>query len=147
METMSSQCAACGAPLPSVGTFCPACGTAAVAPKPALGTTGGIPDRIAGALAYVLILPAIFFLVRAPYNKNRFIRFHSWQSILVGAVTVILFAALLAMMGRVLVIAAGLIIAVGWGLLWLVLMVKALQGEIFKLPLVGKLAEKQANPS
>ncbi len=32
-------------------------------------------------LAYVTIIPAIIFLVLEPYNKNRFIRFHSFQSI------------------------------------------------------------------
>jgi uncharacterized membrane protein len=30
----------------------------------------------------------------------------------------------------------------GWGILWLVLLVKALQGESFHLPGVGTLAEK-----
>jgi uncharacterized membrane protein len=38
-------------------------------------------DNVAGMLAYITIIPAIVFLVMEPYNRNRFIRFHSWQSI------------------------------------------------------------------
>jgi uncharacterized membrane protein len=32
--------------------------------------------------------------------------------------------------------------SLGWVILWLVLVVKALQGTTFKLPLIGNLAEK-----
>ena len=32
-------------------------------------------------LCYVTLIPAIIFLVVAPYNQNRLIRFHAWQSI------------------------------------------------------------------
>ena len=39
----------------------------------------GWPPNTAGALAYVTIIPAILFLVMEPYNKDRFIRFHSFQ--------------------------------------------------------------------
>src|ERR1700758_2875998 len=104
METMSSLCAACGASLPGIGSFCPACGTPVDEPKPVLGKTGGIPDRVAGALGYVFVVPAIFFLLRDPFKKNRFIRFHAWQSILVAAVTAVLFSLLFLAMGRVVVI-------------------------------------------
>ena len=143
METASTPCTACGAPLPGVGSFCPACGSR-TQPKPVLGTTGGLPDRIAGALAYVTVLPAIFFLLREPFKKNRFIRFHSWQSILLAAVTVLLFGAVLLAMGQVAMILTGAILAVGWFILWVVLIVKALQGEVFALPLIGKLADRQS---
>jgi len=32
-------------------------------------------------LGYVTIIPAIVFLLIAPYNKSRFVRFHSFQCI------------------------------------------------------------------
>jgi uncharacterized membrane protein len=146
METMTSLCAECGASLPGVGTYCPACGTSVGEPKPVLGKTGGIPDQIAGALAYVFVIPAIVFLLRDPFKRNRFIRFHAWQSILVAIATAVVFSALLTMMGKVLVIFASFIVAVGWFILWLVLMVKALQGEMFELPWIGALAKRQAGP-
>jgi uncharacterized membrane protein len=145
METSPRQCTSCGGPMPEVGTFCPACGTPAGRPRPVLGKTGGIPDRIAGALAYLFVIPAIVFLLREPFKRNRFIRFHAWQSILVTVVTLILFSALLPVMGLALVILVSTILAMGCFILWLVLMIKALQGETFELPLLGRLAERQAD--
>jgi uncharacterized membrane protein len=43
--------------------------------------TGGLVDNVAGMLAYVTIIPSIVVLVLEPFNKNRFIRFHSFQNI------------------------------------------------------------------
>ena len=42
-------------------------------------TTTGLTDNVAGALAYVTIIPAILFLVLEPYNRRPFIRFHAFQ--------------------------------------------------------------------
>ncbi len=50
-------------------------------PQPA---QSGLSDNAAGALAYVTIIPAIIFLIVEPYNKNSYIRFHAWQSHLLG---------------------------------------------------------------
>ena len=41
----------------------------------------GLSDNAASGLAYITFIPAIVFLVTAPYNQNKTIRFHSWQSI------------------------------------------------------------------
>jgi len=32
-------------------------------------------------VAYITIIPAIIFLVMEPYNKNKFVRFHAFQSL------------------------------------------------------------------
>ena len=37
----------------------------------------GLSDNAASGLAYLTIIPAIIFLVVAPYNQNSTIRFHS----------------------------------------------------------------------
>ncbi len=144
MGTMSNLCVECGEALPVVGAYCPACGTPVAEAKLALGKTGGIPDRLAGALAYLFVIPAVFFLLRDPFRRNRFIRFHAWQSILVAGATLAVFTLLFMMMAKVLVIFASIILAVGWFILWLVLIVKALQGELFELPWIGQLAMRQA---
>src|SRR5580698_9624875 len=74
-------CGTCGAQIADGTTTCAACaskvpvGGAAVAAAPG----SGLADNVAGMLAYVTIIPAIIFLVMEPYNKNRFIRFHSFQ--------------------------------------------------------------------
>ena len=99
-------------------------------------------------LAYVTIIPAIIFLVVEPYNKNRFIRFHSFQSIfftlawIVFSIGLNIIAAIPVLGWMTLLIwpligLAGLII-------WVVLLLKANQGLMFKLPVIGDLAEKQA---
>ena len=75
-------CSSCGTQMPAGATVCPACNRSIT---PVAGTiqtnVGGLTDNVAGALAYVTIIPAIVFLVLEPYKKNRFIRFHSFQCI------------------------------------------------------------------
>ena len=44
--------------------------------------SAGLTDNMAAALCYLLgVLTGILFLVLAPYNQNRAIRFHAFQSI------------------------------------------------------------------
>jgi uncharacterized membrane protein len=123
------------------------------APERARGKVGGLPENIAGALAYLTFIPAIVLLVVKPLNKNLFVRFHAIQSLLVS-VAGLLITTVIRLAGYVLVLipTAGPLlvvllyaVAVFGGLcVWLVLMVKALQGEAFKLPALGSLAEQYA---
>ena len=50
----------------------------------------GISDEVAGGLAYFTFIPAIIFLVVAPYNQKASIRFHCWQSILLFVAAVVI---------------------------------------------------------
>jgi uncharacterized membrane protein len=117
----------------------------------AAGSASGLSDNAAGALAYLTFIPAIFFLVAEPYNRNSYVRFHAWQSILlfVAAIAVDLvlgFAMVLAFMfSPFLHLAAWRVIELFWLAVWLVCMVSAWQGKRFKLPVIGILAEQQAN--
>ncbi len=104
-------------------------------------------ENIAGMLAYFTIIPAIIFLVIEPYNRNRFVRFHSFQCLFTAAALIVLHIFL-----SMLSYALPLMMFPIWGLLglaelalWLLLVIKAYQHEMFKLPIVGDLAEKQAN--
>jgi uncharacterized membrane protein len=101
-------------------------------------------DNIAGMLAYITIIPAIVFLVIEPYKRNRFIRFHSWQCIFFWAALVVLHYGV-GFFGVLLALPLHAIISLGGFILWIVLLVKANQGLMYKLPLIGDLAEKQAN--
>ncbi|HZQ21501.1 MAG TPA: DUF4870 domain-containing protein [Terriglobales bacterium] len=143
-------CSGCGASIPEGATFCATCGRStagpggtAAAPAPA-ASAGGLTDNLAGALAYIPIA-AIIFLVLEPYNRNKFIRFHSFQSlafcvawfvICVGLSTVPFLGFL-----RFMILP---IIWLGFFLAWIVLMIKAYQGQMFKAPVIGDFAEKQA---
>ncbi len=111
------------------------------------------PRRFAAALAYFSFIPAILFLSIEPYNKNQFVRYHSAQCLLVWAAA-ILVAIVLKLVGLVLFlipVAGPLLVFLTWVvaglaalLLWLVLIVKAFQGEVFQLPLLGNIAERYA---
>lgn len=102
-------------------------------------TSSGMNQNVAGLLCYLAgwITGLIFFLIE---KENKFVRFHAMQSIITfGALTVLF-------------IALGFIPFVGWILmpfvglaqlvLWILLMVKAYQGEKFMLPVIGEMAEK-----
>ena len=74
-------CPTCGTQVAD-GAICSKCaGSAVQSPSPAAPAAAGLTDNVAGALAYVTIIPAIIFLVLEPFNKKRFIRFHAFQCI------------------------------------------------------------------
>jgi uncharacterized membrane protein len=142
-------CTVCGAQTPDGSTICPACSrTGAPAARPAQTTASGLTDNVAGMLAYVTVIPAIIFLVMEPYNKSRFIRFHSFQSIFFCVALIALSVALsiftfIPFVGLIL-IPLHLLIGLGGFAVWIILMLKANQGQMYKLPIIGDMAEKQA---
>ena len=144
-------CSACGTQIPDGSTICPACSgrAAAISAGTAQSSTGGLTDNVAGMLAYVTPIPAIIFLVTAPYNRSRFIRFHSFQSIFFCVAMIALGIALsiLTVIPFLVLITAPLHLILGLGgfILWVILLLKANQNQMFKLPVIGDMAEKQAD--
>ncbi len=103
-------------------------------------TALGIDENIEGLLCYILtFITGIVFLVLE--KENKFVRFHAMQSI---ATFLPLF---------VISFVIGFIPFIGWVIsslivlveviLWLLLIFKAYQGEMYKLPIAGDFAEKQ----
>jgi len=142
-------CTTCGAQIPEGVTACPVCsrsaapGTVAVQP-----VAGGLTDNVAGMLAYFTFIPAIVFLVLEPFNKKPFIRFHSFQSIFF-AVAVIAIQIALSIVGMVpflffITFPLHLLVWLGSMAIWVVLILKAYQGQMFKLPIIGDMAANQA---
>jgi uncharacterized membrane protein len=83
-----------------------------------------------------------------PYNRSRFIRFHSFQSIFFSiawtALWIVLsFFAHIPFLGWLTILIWPLIGLAGL-VIWVVLLLKANQGQMWKLPLIGDMAEKQA---
>lgn len=116
---------------------------------PPAAAQSGLSENAAGGLAYVTIIPAIIFLVAAPYNRNRFIRFHSWQCIFLALAWVVIHVGLI-FLGRIpgigfmnLVIEP--LVGIAFFIIWLIAMIQAFNGKRFKLPIIGDFAEKQAN--
>jgi uncharacterized membrane protein len=108
-------------------------------------------DNLLAALAYITFIPATIFVLIEPFKRNRFIRFHSFQSIFLTVATIMIAIALrilysiltlIPVAGYLLAWLALAVAVLGWGILWLVLLVKALQGQTFRLPVIGSLAEK-----
>jgi uncharacterized membrane protein len=117
----------------------------------AVAMTGFLKENVAAAIAYLTFIPAIIFLRMRPFNHNRLVRFHSWQSIFLAIAGILagiilrLFFAILSFIprfGYLLASLAVLVVTLGLVFVWLVAVVKALQGELFKLPVIGDFAEK-----
>jgi uncharacterized membrane protein len=148
-------CSKCGTSVPEAATSCQKCGQAQPASAPPVQHSG-LSQNTAALLSYVLgwVTGLIFFLV----DKRPYVRFHAAQSIITfGGI-------------HILRMVLGMVLGVGWwfggrhdvsrltlalpilgliGLaslvLWIVLMVKAYQGQRFKLPIAGDLAEDWAS--
>lgn len=102
-------------------------------------TVAGLDENVAGALAYALgWITGAGFLLLEPSNK--FVRFHAWQSVIVfGGLSLAWFIALsMSFVGGFI---AFVVILPLSAILWLLLMFKAYQGERYKLPFAGDIAE------
>jgi uncharacterized membrane protein len=132
--------------------------------SPATGS--GLDPKVAGALSYIWIVGLIFFFIE---KENRFIRFHAMQSILFGIVNSVIMMVLVvlavfltfafgiggAMVGGVVGGLVSMLVWVVWLIFWLFVLifiiglvfaaVKAYQGQMFKLPIIGNMAEKIVN--
>jgi uncharacterized membrane protein len=162
-------CSKCGAENPEGAKFCSKCGAQLNAPtqttQPTEGaakseteSSTGMTANTAGLLCYVLgWVTGIVFVVLE--KKSKFVKFHAWQSIMTFGV---LFVAWLILSRMLIDIglgnlfypnfalihvgqALGWIIGLGMLALWIVLMVQAYQGKMWKVPGAGNWAEKQAN--
>lgn len=116
------------------------------APYQSPAANADLKPNVAGMLCYPLsIITGILFLVLSPYNKDRFVRFHAWQSIFFFAAlavsSVVLQVLLPWRLERVFLNGLNLIALLGTG--WA--MYKAYHGEQSKLPLIGDWAENQAS--
>jgi uncharacterized membrane protein len=114
---------------------------------PPAASTAGLTENVASALCYLFgFITGIIFLVLAPYNQNRTIRFHAFQSIFLNVawfachIVVLIFAAMTHGFGIFLSPVVGLL----FFLLWLYMMFTAFKNKKIKLPVIGDLAEKQA---
>jgi len=111
-------------------------------PVPPQAAQSGLTDNNAGALAYVTIIPAIIFLLVEPYNKSSFVRFHAWQCIFlaIAAFAVHIVLGIIPVIGWFIMPFASL----GFLIVWIIALLKALKGERYELPIIGKFAAQQA---
>ena len=148
------HCTKCGATVADNAGFCPNCGAAlagagGVATSNAMTQTG-MRENLAGLLCYVLgwVTGLIFFII----DKRPFVQFHAKQAIVIfGGLSVlrILLGIFLGVSfvtgapGGFSVAAAlfDLLYLVGV-ILWIICMIKAYQGERFRVPVAADLADR-----
>ena len=115
----------------------------------------GLDANIAAALSYFfgLLSGAVFFAIE---TDSRFVKFHAMQSMLASVAAIVIWivymvlASILAyipVLGWLVMLLLWAGLALGMLGLWLFCMFKAFQGERFKLPYIGEVAEKQVWPS
>jgi uncharacterized membrane protein len=160
-----ANCPNCGTELLPGAGFCGSCGaptTAAAAPPaapasaPGAAASGGLPSNVAGALAYFTIIPAIVFLVIEPFNRDRFVKFHSFQCLFLAGASIAFGIAymIVSLLVNFIPVVGTIIGIVMWGLIVIIqlcmfalvifLMYQAYNEKKFKLPFIGNLAEQQA---
>ena len=119
------------------------------------GTVSGLDPNVAAALSYVLgwITGLIFYLVE---SENRFVRFHALQSIFFSIAVFVLFGGLSVFISLFRVVPGvnvvmgvlgslvSMLLSIAFFVVWIILIVRAYQGERYKLPVVGDMAEKSA---
>jgi len=156
-------CPKCGTENTEGAKFCIKCGAelgAAVGETetpatPPAETSIGLQPNIAGLLCYIAgWITGIIFLVIE--KKSTFVKFHAWQSIMTfGILTVVqiivspVFSSIaVATFSPGLLVASGVLGTILWVLsfvLWIILLIQAGSGKMWKVPLVGDWAERQAS--
>jgi uncharacterized membrane protein len=115
--------------------------------KKKVSTGTGLEPNIAGLLCYVLgWVSGIVFLVLE--KKDKFVRFHAIQSIIVfgafSVVNIVLWMFTWIPYVWILFVVINSLVGVFAFILWIVLMLKAYQGQKFKMPIAGDIAAKNA---
>ena len=157
-------CSSCGADVAGV-KFCSKCGQpveeaaataseapGAVPPPPTYAPAAPIAsDNVLGAVAYITVIPAIIFLLLEPYNKNRFVRFHALQCLMLAATWFVFWMAnlllavpltFLSFVGTFIQMALGFVVVLAMLIAWLMAVIKAYGGEEYRLPIIGDYAAK-----
>jgi uncharacterized membrane protein len=102
-------------------------------------------DNVAGALCYVLgLITGIIFLLIAPYNQNRAVRFHAFQSIFLHLAAIAVMIVGNIVLGMLHLWMLSPLIGLAFLILWVFLILKTWQGQKIVLPVVGPLAQQQA---
>jgi uncharacterized membrane protein len=106
-------------------------------------------DNVAAALCYVLgFVTGIIMLVMEPYSRNRSIRFHAFQSIFLSvaviAADIVLRIVLYPILPWSLFYPLSSLFGLACLAVWLYTIIWAYQAKTLVLPVIGPLAQKQA---
>ena len=151
-----AHCTKCGTVVADNAAFCGNCGApqSATSANPVTVPAGvsaqpQMAENVAGTLCYALgwVTGLIFYFI----DKRPFVRFHATQSIAVFGILHILLLVTSAFFGLSFITGGFASFSLGLGfyrildvvslVLWIVLMIKAHQGQRFRVPVVADIAE------
>ncbi len=155
-----ASCPKCGSAVSEGAAYCSVCGSALsplfrpADPVAAPGSSAGLSSNAAGALCYLVgLVTGIIFLVLEPYRRDRFVRFHAFQSILY-CIAYIIFWILWSDIVVAAVFSSGFLLAVftiigrvvslAFIIYWFFLMYQAYREETYMIPALGEMASKMA---
>ena len=120
--------------------------------QPSGSKGSGLAPNVASLLCYICMpITSIIFLLLEKENKD--VQFHAWQGTVFGVGYIIfivalqILAAILGAIANILGVIIGLLIPVAGIIafvLWIICLVKAYQGERWKIPYVGDFAANKA---
>ncbi len=105
----------------------------------------GMDQKTASWFAYILSVISAIILLATENKENRTVRTHAWQSLVMGCFFIAIYIVIGILIGIISWHAVWLVVLLGWinaiaGIVWLVLTIicilKALQGDIFKVPVI-----------
>jgi uncharacterized membrane protein len=144
--------------MPEISAFCPGCGRSVrVGDNRPRSLTDADPmsfDALLGAVSYFTILAAALLLLIPQTSRNKFMRFHAWQSAFFSLATLVIAGATrLAFAGlsyfpfigflSAWLLAGVVFLAIVFT--WALLVLKAALGDAYELPWLGSLAARVAN--
>ncbi len=141
-------CSQCGAENPDSAKFCSKCGAklgvhanlSEEETKSEAESSTGLSVNVAGLLCYVAgwITGIVFIILE---KKSIFVKFHAWQSIMTFGVLTAAYIVLrwIPLIGWILAILIYILMAI----LWIILIIQAGTGKMWKVPWAGDWAEKQ----
>jgi uncharacterized membrane protein len=113
----------------------------------------GLDANVAAALTYLPIIAIVFLVIE---KGSRFVKFHAVQSLLLCVAWFVLYFAMtvvglvlgqipvLGFIASILMMFVWLAIGLGGLVLWIIAILKAFQGEKWKMPYIGDIAEQQS---
>lgn len=145
-------CCQCGNQVGGTDTFCGKCGTRqSVQTGPQRDFLDNFPPKVASMLCYIPVvgwIPCVVVLASHRYRQNRLARFHAFQGLYLFVAWLIVDMVLSPLFGHmpvpIFIFHRGSVDILKMAIfaVWIFMIVKTSQHQLFKLPILGELAER-----